>query len=400
MNRFLAAEYKPTESDVVVQYSVLPLRKESFHECLHQIVDGLQYGRDGADASLKIFELNQESFQCKIAFPEALFEIKNLPQNLSVIAGSIFDTPSETSIKILNITWSEKLLKAFPGPSNGIPAIREELNIFDRPILSGLLLPKYPLSTKEYLEKAYLMWMGGCDLVEENEIMTSQSFHAFQERVEFIAKERTSCSERTKKIKCYIPNITAGTVEEMNQRAGLVKSMGLHFASVNATTIGLAALNSLIKTCQELNLSISGHQNGVGLWTKNPQSGWSLPSFTTLQKQLGLDLIHVEHHSPDLNATIASLTGSDRHFKSAFPIYGGNVHPGDIEDIIKTHGHELVIRAEKWMHSHPDGIKAGAEAFLFALESATQGIEAESAMKKNEPFRRALESWKQMETTY
>jgi len=398
MNRLLAADHKPTETEVVVHYAVQPLRKDSFHECLHKIVDRFQYNQQGVGSDIKIFELNQATFECKMAFPGNLFEEENLPQNLSVIAGNIFENPDETSVRILEIFWPKKIMKTFQGPSKGIRNIRGEANIHDRPLLSGLLLPKYLLNTKEYLEKAYLMWMGGCDIVEENEVMSAQSTHGFQERIEFLSKEMKSCSERTKKEKIYIPNITAGTTEEMYRRAKLVKSLGIHFVSVNAIQIGFGALNSLIRVCRELHLGISGHQNGCGLWTRNPQFGWTLRTLTTLQKHLGLDMVHLEPHDPDTKDTISSLTKSEGSIYPAFPIYGGNIHPGDIENIIKSHGHDLVIRGEQWMESHPDGLKNGAEAFLFAIESAAQGLEASSAMKKNDSFRKSLESWSQMKT--
>lgn len=389
MNRFLAADHRPTETEVVVQYSVLPLQKDSFHECLHQLVEGLLFSKSREDKYPLVFDLNQESSSCKIAFPEEWFEPGNLPQNLSAIAGSILQSPWTASVKVQSIQWTKKLERSFPGPTKGLKKIREALEIMERPLSSGLLLPKAALTNKQYLEKSYLMWMGGCDIVAENEIMASQTSSDFAERISFLSKEALSCSSRTRKNKTYIPNITSGTVEEMSRRLRICKEAGLQIVSVNLPSIGFAALNTLVQLCATLHLGLQGNQYAQGTIS----FGLGLPALATLYRMMGVDLLTVDASSAEITAEIKNLTDYHESFAATIPVCTGHVHAGNIEKIIKQHGHDLMLQGSRSIDEHPDGTKAGAEAFQYAIQSATQGIEIESALKKNDPFRRALEQY-------
>jgi len=389
MNRFLEADYRPKETEVVVRYSVQPLRNDSFHECLHEL--GAFLGLSGTG---KIFDLHQEHFQCKIAFPEENFEPGNLPQNLSLIAGNIFDFPKASSIKIEHIDWSKNLLKTFPGPAKGIKHLRKEINLFERPLSCGILLPRSPLSIKECLEKAYLMWMGGCDMVLENETMTSVKNEIFEERIDFLSQEMKNCENRSKSPKRYIPSISAGTMAEVHHRASYAKRAGINIVSIH-THMGWSGMVSTLQLCQELHLDLMIRQNGIGPLTRS-SFGWSTAVLSFLYRILGAEFVAVDAHRPEIDQTISSLTAFEEHVNPSFPVLSGNIHPAEIEGLLKQYGYDLILQVGNGMEQHPDGIKAGAEALQYAIEMATQGIELDSAMKKNEPLRRAVESWTKM----
>jgi 2,3-diketo-5-methylthiopentyl-1-phosphate enolase len=108
---------------------------------------------------------------------------------------------------------------------------------------------------------------------------------------------------------------------------------------------------------------------------------------------LGIDMLQINSSSTESRSEIKTLTEFRERFTETLPVYSGNIHSGNVEKIIKSYGYDLVIEAGISIDEHPDGIKAGSEALQYAIETATQGIEMESASKKNEPFRRALESW-------
>lgn len=387
LHRFLEPDYEPKETEVVVHYHILPTREDRFHECLHALVESLQIFED--QASPKVFDLNQEYFRCRIAFPEELFEPGNLPQNLSVIAGSIFDNPVALSVKIIQITWSKKLEQTFPGPLKGMKKIREELNITHRPLSAVTLLPK-AASTKQYLEKAYAIWMGGCDMVVENEMMGSTPLSEFQERIEFLSKERKNCSERTKRAKLYLPNITASTPEEMERRAHVCKESGLDFVLVNPLQIGWSALLSLSKTFEKMKLSFVTSNAGQGMYSRNTHSGFSPAALGSLYRSLGADLHLISSHSPDISDEIQALTKPNSK-PQTLPVIAGNISPAEVEYYVKKFGHDLVLQSGRSLSEHPDGLKAGSEAFHYAIEAAANGIDLETAAGKNEALKRSLE---------
>ncbi|MGE3278505.1 MAG: RuBisCO large subunit C-terminal-like domain-containing protein [Candidatus Altimarinota bacterium] len=392
MNRFLVADYRPTETDVVVSYTIQPLRNDSFHECLHELGAFLGFS---ITRPLKIFDLHQESFACKIAYPEAYFESENLPQNLSVIGGKIFEFPQATSIKIRDIFWPKNLEKAFSGPLKGIHQLRAEMNIWERPLSCGMLLPHSSATIKECLEKSYLMWMGGCDMVMDSDMMTAARGEKFEDRIDFLSNEMVNCESRSKSAKRYIPNITAGTISELQQRAQHAKKAGVNIVALNGIQAGWNGILSGLKICHELHLDLMVHQQGIGHITRG-SFGWSTAALAKIYRMIGVEFLALDASLPDIDQAIENLTSFQELIKTTFPIYTKDTHPAEIEQILKHHGYDLVLQIGNGIEQHPDGVKAGAEALQYAIEMATQGIELDAAIKKNEPLRRAVENWSRM----
>ncbi|MBS7660137.1 ribulose-bisphosphate carboxylase large subunit, partial [Candidatus Bathyarchaeota archaeon] len=129
----------------------------------------------------KVFEINGNLV--KIAYPIELFEEGNMPNILSSVAGNIFGLRSLRNIKLLDIIFPEKLLKSFRGPKYGIAGIREILRIYDRPLVGTIIKPKLGLKTEDHARVAYEAWVGGCDIVKDDENLSSQCFNKFEDRV-------------------------------------------------------------------------------------------------------------------------------------------------------------------------------------------------------------------------
>lgn len=364
MNRFLEGHYTPSANEVVVQYRITPQEKEHFHECLHDLATNLRLAQPP-----RVFDLDHDEDICHFAFDERLFESGNLAQALTILTNVLTASPRIFSAQILHVQWSKKLLTAFPGPARGIQLIRERLKVPERPLSAVQILPKGDIAIKECLEQAYLAWMGGCDIVLDNDLLTSLGNNEFEERIDFLSKEQMSCSDRTKQQKLYIPNITAADAETLQKRAQKVVDAGLSAVAVQAEQTGWTALQSLQRQCREQGLILCVRSK--------PGAHISPVALAGLYQQLGVDLIDL------------SQSRSDHQTAQSFLMLTPKNLP-QVETSIKEYGNDQVLIGDSIVTKHPDGLKAGATALLAALEAATQGIDQSSAAQKNEALARAL----------
>lgn len=396
MNCQIDPEYRPSPADTVVKVEIIPSQNMPFSEGLQYLVEDLNSeSQPSSDAALRFFELNQEHYHCRLAIPDEHFETNNIAQILAVLTGQIFDSHVTKSVKLLDINFSKRLQLYFPGPSQGIDGVRKKLKVHERPLSSVLLKPKLNLNIKDCIERAYHIWMGGCDIVEENETMAGADNNDFYERIQFLVSEQINCSKRTKQQKLYIPNITAGTVIEMQHRAKKAKDIGLHAVVINAIQVGFTGLCSIQKYCQEIDIILAANLSGHSLYTDNSSFQISMKVLATIYRQLGVDMLHMSSDDTKSNLKV-SETLSDPHSPLAqnqnpsFPILDKIDQIDKVEDIVKHFGHDSILQAEGAVYGHPDGIKVGAEAFQYAIESAARGIDQETAADKNESFKKAL----------
>lgn len=71
------------------------------------------------------------------------------------------------------------------------------MKIKKRPITGAVPKPKIGFSAAEHARVAYETWMGGFDLVKDDENLTSTSFNRFEDRVERMAKLRDKAQKQT-----------------------------------------------------------------------------------------------------------------------------------------------------------------------------------------------------------
>ena len=141
--------------------------------------------------SAKVFEIKGNNI--KIAYPVDLFEPGNMPNILSSVAGNVFGMKDLKNLRLNDIHFPEKLLKGFKGPKYGIKGIRKILKIQKRPLVGTIVKPKLGLKTEDHAKVAYDAWIGGCDIVKDDENLSGQSFNTFGQRLEktFKAKEKS-----------------------------------------------------------------------------------------------------------------------------------------------------------------------------------------------------------------
>ncbi len=180
----------------------------------------------------------------KIAYPIELFEPANMPNILSSVAGNVFGLKALKNLRLLDIQMPKDLINSFKGPLYGIAGIRKLLKVPKRPLVGTIIKPKLGLKTKDHAKVAYEAWSGGCDIVKDDENLSSQKFNPFEDRLTQTLESRDKAQQETGERKVYMINITAET-DIMLKRAEAVVAQGGEYVMVDILTCGWSALQTL-----------------------------------------------------------------------------------------------------------------------------------------------------------
>ena len=401
---FIDLSYKPHEDDLVCIFYVEPedisieeaaggVAAESSIGTWTELTTEKEYVRKLA---AKVFEIRENIV--KIAYPIELFEEGNMPNILSSVAGNVFGLRSLRNLKLLDINFPEKIVKSFKGPKYGVEGIRNLLKVYDRPLVGTIIKPKLGLRTEDHAQVAYEAWVGGCDIVKDDENLSSQSFNRFEERVSRTLESRDRAEEETGEKKIYMPNVTAET-NEMIRRAEYVLDQGGEYVMVDILTCGFSALQSLRE--RNLNLVIHGHRAGHAAVTKNPRHGISMRVIAKVARLVGVDQLHVGtgvgkmfESREEVEKNIEALKMEMAGIKPCLPVASGGLHPRLVPALVEIFGKDFLIQAGGGIHGHRDGTIAGARAMRQAVDAVMKGIPLKEYAESHRELAAALELWK------
>ncbi|UZE94333.1 MAG: type III ribulose-bisphosphate carboxylase [Candidatus Pacearchaeota archaeon] len=420
---YVDLKYKPKKTDLICEFYMEPASKIKPHEAAGAIASESSIGTwtDVTEAPKRIDRLvakvfsikGNKGYYIKIAYPSVLFELNNIPQILSSIAGNIFGMKTIKNLKLLDIEFPENIIKSFRGPMYGIYGVRKLLKVKDRPLLGTIIKPKLGLNEKEHAQVAYNAWIGGCDIVKDDENLSSQSFNKFLTRVIETLKARDKAEEKTGEKKMYMPNITAET-EEMLRRARFVKKHGCEYAMIDIVSCGWGALQTLREENEKLKLVLHAHRAGYAALSRNPRHGISMLVIAKLTRLIGLDQLHIGTIVGKMETPKTEVVGLDQemeqsmildhrlesrhmleqrwyHIKPTFAVCSGGLHPGHISYLVKHLGKNIIIQMGGGIHGHPLGTFGGAKAARQALTAVMEGKTLKNYAKTHIELKKALE---------
>jgi ribulose-bisphosphate carboxylase large chain len=334
----------------------------------------------------------------KIAYPIELFEPANMPNILSSVAGNVFGLKALKNLRLLAIHFPEKLLTGFKGPAFGIEGIRKLLKIPTRPLVGTIIKPKLGLETKDHAQVAYEAWLGGCDVVKDDENLSSQKFNPFDERLVQTLESRDRAQSETGERKVYMINVTAET-ETMLKRAESVVAQGGEYLMVDILTCGWSALQTL--RSQNLKVVIHAHRAGHAAFTKNPLHGIAMKPIATVARVIGVDQLHVGTVVGKMSETKAEVVENIDACKAelgslrrVLPVASGGLHPRLVPALLETFGNDVVLQAGGGIHGHPDGTVAGAKAMRQAVDAVLAKKTLEEYGRNHSELAVALKHWK------
>ena len=396
-------KYAPKETDVVCTFYVEP-EGVSIKEAAGGVAAESSVGTWTELTTVKpyveslaarVFSI--EGNEAKIAYPVELFEPGNMPNVLSSVAGNVFGLRLLRNLRLTDIKFSRQLVKSFKGPQYGIEGIRKLVGVHSRPLVGTIIKPKLGLKTIDHAKVAYEAWLGGCDIVKDDENLSSQSFNLFEERLAKTLESRDRAEEETGEKKVYMINITSGT-KEMLHRAELVLRHGGEYVMIDILTCGFAALQTFRD--QGFQLVIHAHRAGHAAFTKNPLHGISMQVISRVARVIGVDQLHVGtvvgkmfETKEEVAENCDALTEEMFELKSVLPVASGGLHPGLIPALMEFFGKDFVIQAGGGIHGHKDGTISGAKAMRQAVDATLQGIPLNRYAEKHKELKGALETW-------
>jgi len=400
---FVDLKYAPKETDVVCTFYVEP-EGVSIKEAAGGVAAESSVGTWTELTTVKpyveslaarVFSI--EGNEAKIAYPVELFEPGNMPNVLSSVAGNVFGLRLLRNLRLTDIKFSRQLVKSFKGPQYGIEGIRKLVGVHSRPLVGTIIKPKLGLKTIDHAKVAYEAWLGGCDIVKDDENLSSQSFNLFEERLAKTLESRDRAEEETGEKKVYMINITSET-KEMLHRAELVLRHGGEYVMIDILTCGFAALQTFRD--QEFQLVIHAHRAGHAAFTKNPLHGISMQVISRVARVIGVDQLHVGtvvgkmfETKEEVAENCDALTEEMFELKSVLPVASGGLHPGLTPALMEFFGKDFVIQAGGGIHGHKDGTISGAKAMRQAVDATLQGIPLNRYAEKHKELKGALETW-------
>lgn len=403
--QYIKLGYKPKKNELVCEFYFEPAK--SARESAGAIAAESSTGtwttlstmqlKKMARIGAKVFELKKN--KVKIAYPLDLFELGNMPQIYSSIAGNIFGMKEIKNLRLEDVKFPDKLVKSFKGPQFGISGVRKLLKVKNRPLLGTIVKPKLGLNSKQHARVAYEAWVGGLDIVKDDENLTSQPFNKFKERARETVKLKQKAERETGEKKIYMCNVTAET-NEMLKRARFLKDLGNEYVMIDILTAGWSGLQSLRNETQKLGLAIHAHRAMHAALTRNPKHGISMKVIAKTARIIGVDQLHIgtavgkmSEGKKAVEKNISALKEKIGNLKQTFPVCSGGLQPGHVPILVKYFGKNIIIQAGGGVHGHPNGTRAGAKAMRQAAEAAVKNINLKEYSKSHKELAIAIKKW-------
>ena len=401
---YVDLKYEPEKNDLVCNFRIDPA-KVSVKEAAEHIAAESSIGTWTEVKTMndrirklgaKVFEIKGNNV--KIAYPLELFELGNMSQILSSIAGNIFGMKIVKNLRLEDIQWPHELVKSFKGPLYGIDGIRKLLKTPKRPLCGTIIKPKLGLNEEEHAQVAYEAWSGGIDIVKDDENLSSLSFNKFEKRIIETLKMRDKAEKETDEKKIYMPNITAES-DIMLERANFVKESGGEYAMIDIITTGWSALQTLRNANEELKLVLHAHRAGHAAFTRG-KHGISMVVIAEIARLIGVDQLHIgtiigkmEGVKEEILEINEKIEKDWFNIKPVLAVCSGGLHPGSVPYLVKALGNNIVIQAGGGVHGHKLGTKAGAKAMRQAVDATLNNITLKEYSKNHKELKIALEQW-------
>ncbi len=416
-DEFVDLDYSPATDDIICLYYFEPAKGISAKEAVGRIASESSAGTWTTLHKLpeRVARIKARAFELKgkfvkVAYPIDLWEPGNAPQLLSGIAGNIFGMKALRNLRLIDASLPERYIRSFKGPGHGVRGIRSLLKVEKRPVTGAVPKPKIGFSAAEHAEVAYETWIGGFDLVKDDENLTSTSFNRFEDRVERMAKMRDRAENETGEQKDALLNIT-GETKEMIRKVKLLHDSGWRFAMIDVVTCGTASVQTMREECGDLGIAIHAHRAMHAVFDRNPKHGISMYFLGKTMRLIGVDEIHV-------GTAIGKLVGSRKdvlniadmlrarsvdagdmlsqewnRIKPVLPVSSGGLHPGLIPEVMHILGNDCTLLVSGGIHGHPEGTRAGAAAVIQAIEATMERIDLKEYARNHKELQQALDKW-------
>jgi ribulose-bisphosphate carboxylase large chain len=370
---------------------------------------------------------------CYIAYDLDLFEPGSIANLSASIIGNVFGFKPLKALRLEDMRFPVAYVKTFQGPATGIVVERERLDKFGRPLLGATVKPKLGLSGRNYGRVVYEALKGGLDFTKDDENINSQPFMHWRERYLYCMEAVNRAQAATGEVKGTYLNVTAGTMEDIYERAEFARELGSSIVMIDLV-IGYTAIQSMAKWARRNDMILHLHRAGHGTYTRHKTHGVSFRVIAKWMRLAGVDHIHAGTVFGKLEGDPNQTRGYydvcrenfnpmrleqglffDQHWASlgkVMPVASGGIHAGQMHQLVDLLGEDVVLQFGGGTIGHPAGIQAGAtanrvalEAIIFARNAGRNLLEEGpqilvEAARSCPPLRQALDIWKDVTFDY
>jgi ribulose-bisphosphate carboxylase large chain len=368
-----------------------------------------------------------------IAYECELFEEGSLANLTASIIGNVFGFKAVKALRLEDMRIPFAYLKTFQGPATGVVVERERMDKFGRPMLGATVKPKLGLSGKNYGRVVFEGLKGGLDFLKDDENINSQPFMRWRERFLYCQEGIQRAMAATGEVKGSYMNITAGTMEDIYERAEYAKAIGSVIVMIDLV-MGYTAIQSIAIWARKADMLLHLHRAGNSTYARQKNHGINFRVICKWMRMAGVDHIHAGTVVGKLEgdplmvqgfySTLLSVKSEVNLPKGQFfaqdwaslrkcmPVASGGIHCGQMHQLLNYLGDDVVLQFGGGTIGHPDGIQAGATANRVALEAmviarnegrdyVAQGPEIlQDAARMCGPLQTALDLWKGISFNY
>jgi ribulose-bisphosphate carboxylase large chain len=222
--------------------------------------------------------ISYRTFFGYIAYDIDLFEEGSLANLTASIIGNVFGFKAIKELRLEDMRIPFAYLKTYQGPATGLVVERERLDKFGRPFLGATVKPKLGLSGKNYGRVVFEGLIGGLDFLKDDENIGSQPFMRYRERFLYTMEGVNRAIAASGEVKGHYLNATAGTAEEMYERADFADSLGTVII-MGDLVLGYTALQSLSIWGRKHDMLVHLHRAGNSTYARQKKPRDKLPSY-------------------------------------------------------------------------------------------------------------------------
>ena len=335
----------------------------------------------------------EDEYIAKIAYDLDLFEEGSIANMASSIIGNVFGFKALKALRLEDLRIPPHYVKTFQGPPHGIVMEREYLDKFGRPLLGATVKPKLGLSAKNYGRVVFEALRGGLDFTKDDENINSQPFMRWRDRYLYAMEAVNRAIAETAEIKGHYLNVTAGTMEDMYERAEFAKELGSVIIMIDLT-VGFTAMQSMSHWARRNGVILHLHRAGHSTYTRQKSHGVNFRVLAKWCRLIGVDHIHAGTVVGKLEGDPGSVRGyydvcRENHLDAdptkgiyfdqdwaslpgMMPVASGGIHAGQMHQLLHYLGEDSILQFGGGTIGHPMGIAAGATANRVAVEAMIQ----------------------------
>jgi ribulose-bisphosphate carboxylase large chain len=366
----------------------------------------------------KIHRVGKNAGLIRIAYPMEHFDKKNLMQFEASVLGNIFGLKELQELYVCDISFPVKYQNQFKGPLMGIEGIRKLAGTLtsQRPHVGTIIKPKVGLTAHEWAQAAQNAFLGGLDLVKDDENLVDQDFCKWRDRLHDVMKAIERAKGETGQNHLYSCNIT-DRYSRMVERVEHLAQLGVQrhvIVMLDTYVMGASALQDIIELTRKHGFATHGHRAGFAAANRG-NYGVSFQVYEKIYRLLGIDQMHIgtgvgkmegtpnfikrlhdiaENYSLPEKIYMGSLAMEySRHIRPMLSIASGGVEAGKVDALIALHGKNTNIQAGAGVHGHPGGTMRGAMSMRQAVDAANEGIPSPKYAKTHPELQAALDKW-------